>query len=217
MSKRDSTTPWNRSSESKRLRSIDEHRVNLSRQRCYEFEITIPQKSLLRIQVWDWDLASSNDKIAETNIDIENRWFSSHRATCGLPKRYDRSVKSSLLPHPPTFLLDSAGYNAWRDTKKPVIILNELCRTLKMNVPIYTADYRSLAIGDVRFDCPNECLEFVQSGKASELSYRKVPHESTEEYVRQNTALVALHSWPRKINSVRPILVSAEKNLRCCS
>ena len=66
---------------------------------------------------------------------------------------------------------------------------------------IYTADYRSLAIGDVRFDCPSECLEFVQTGKASELSYRKVPHESNDEYVRQNTALVALHSWPRKINS----------------
>ena len=52
--------------------------------RSYEFELTIPQKSLLRIQVWDWDLASSNDKIDETSVDIENRWFSSHRATCGL-------------------------------------------------------------------------------------------------------------------------------------
>ena len=67
--------------------------------RCYEFEMTIPQKSLVRIQVWDWDLASSNDKIAETSIDIENRWFSLHRATCGLPKRYDRFFI--------TFLLDS--------------------------------------------------------------------------------------------------------------
>lgn len=58
--------------------------------RSYEFEVTVPQKSLLRIQVWDWDLANVNDKIAETSIDIENRWFSCHRATCGLPKRYDR-------------------------------------------------------------------------------------------------------------------------------
>ena len=59
--------------------------------RSYEFELTIPQKSLPRIQVWDWDLASSNDKIDETSVDIENRWFSSHRATCGLLKRDDRS------------------------------------------------------------------------------------------------------------------------------
>lgn len=35
-------------------------------------------------------MTSSNDMIAETKLDIENRWFSSHRATCGLAKRYDR-------------------------------------------------------------------------------------------------------------------------------
>jgi hypothetical protein len=58
--------------------------------RSYEFEVTIPHRSLLRIQIWDWDLANTNDKIAETNIDIENRWLSCHRATCGLAKRYDR-------------------------------------------------------------------------------------------------------------------------------
>ena len=102
--------------------------------RSDELELTIPQKSLLRIQVWDWDLA-----------------------TC---------------------LVFSAGYNVWRDTKKPDVILNELSRTAKLNVPAYTSDYRSLAIGDVRFDCNPECLDFAHSGEAMELAYRKVPHES---------------------------------------
>jgi hypothetical protein len=64
--------------------------------RSYSFEVTIPQQSLLRVQLWDWDLASINDKIAETSIDIENRWFSCHRATCGLPSRYDRLIKYLL-------------------------------------------------------------------------------------------------------------------------
>ena len=99
-------------------------------------------------------------------------------------------------------MLFSAGYNAWRDTKKPGVILNELCRTAKLNVPVYTSDYQSLAIGDVRFDCDPECLDFAHSGKALELAYRKVPHESPQEYIRQNTALAALHGWGRKINAV---------------
>ena len=30
--------------------------------RSYECEVTIPQKSLLHIRVWDWDSASLNDK-----------------------------------------------------------------------------------------------------------------------------------------------------------
>jgi hypothetical protein len=38
-------------------------------------------------------MTSSNDMIAETKLDVENRWFSCHRATCGLPKRYDRLIK----------------------------------------------------------------------------------------------------------------------------
>ncbi len=61
--------------------------------RAYEFEVKFPIQSLLRVQIWDWDMTSSNDMIAETKIDIENRWFSCHRATCGLPKRYDRLIK----------------------------------------------------------------------------------------------------------------------------
>jgi len=46
------------------------------------------------IQLWDgdWDLASTNDKIAETTIDIENGWFSCHRSTFILAKRYDRLI-----------------------------------------------------------------------------------------------------------------------------
>ena len=65
--------------------------------RTYEFEVQLPIQSLLRIQLWDWDMASTNDLIAETKIDVENRWFSSHRATCGLPKRYDRFFSLSQL------------------------------------------------------------------------------------------------------------------------
>ena len=57
--------------------------------RCFEFEATFPQDSILTIQVYDWDLLGSDDLIGETKIDLENRFYSRHRATCGVATRYD--------------------------------------------------------------------------------------------------------------------------------
>ena len=151
--------------------------------------MTIPYRTLLRIQIWDWDMANFNDLIGETTIDIEDRWLSSHRATCGLPKRYD-----------------SAGYNAWRDTKTPVVILNELCQTAKRNLAVYTNDMCALTIGDIRFECDPECLEFLRHKTDEDLLYRKAHHEPAEEYLRQNTALAALHGWGQKIEPVSEFL-----------
>lgn len=57
--------------------------------KCFEIEATFPQDSMLSIQVLDWDLFGSDDLIGETKIDLENRFYSRHRATCGLPTRYE--------------------------------------------------------------------------------------------------------------------------------
>ena len=57
--------------------------------RCFEFEATFPQDSVLTVQVIDWDLLGSDDLIGETKIDLENRFYSRHRATCGIAARYD--------------------------------------------------------------------------------------------------------------------------------
>ena len=57
--------------------------------RCFEFEATFPQDSVLNVQVYDWDLLGSDDLIGETKIDLENRFYSRHRATSGLATRYD--------------------------------------------------------------------------------------------------------------------------------
>lgn len=59
------------------------------RSRCFEIEATFPQDSLLTVQVLDWDLVGTDDMIGETKIDLENRFYSRHRATCGLAKKYD--------------------------------------------------------------------------------------------------------------------------------
>ena len=72
-----------------------------------------------------------------------------------------------------------------------------------MNLPVYTNDMCSLAIGDVRFDCSPECIEFLRQKTDGDLLYRKAHHEPAEEYLRQNTALTALHGWGEKIEPVR--------------
>uniref|UniRef100_A0A8C7E6K3 C2 domain-containing protein n=1 Tax=Naja naja TaxID=35670 RepID=A0A8C7E6K3_NAJNA len=76
-------------------------------------------QSLLSVLIYDYDLIGSDDFIGETKIDLENRFYSRHRATCGLQSQYEIE-----------------GYNAWRDALKPTEILNKLCKDNKLNKPI---------------------------------------------------------------------------------
>lgn len=45
-------------------------------------------ESMLTVAVYDWDLVGTDDLIGETKIDLENRFYSKHRATCGIAKTY---------------------------------------------------------------------------------------------------------------------------------
>lgn len=125
------------------------------------------------------------------------------RAVC--PNATTGSLPSfSLVTH--TFDVTfhcSAGYNAWRDTKKPTTILDELCRTTTALAPVYNDSNETVRIGEQRFTCDPACVEFVNNAKSPTTTlHRKVHHESPIEYIQQNTALAALHAWGRKINSV---------------
>ncbi|XP_074657543.1 otoferlin-like [Tubulanus polymorphus] len=88
--------------------------------RCFQMEANFPMESKLNIQVYDWDLAGSNDLIGETDIDIENRFYTNHRARCGVSRKYE------------TF-----GYNMWRDPLKPTQILTKLCEEHGLEPPTY--------------------------------------------------------------------------------
>ena len=44
--------------------------------------------SILTVGVYDWDLVGSDDLIGETKVDLENRFYSRHRATCGLQEQF---------------------------------------------------------------------------------------------------------------------------------
>ena len=56
--------------------------------RCFEFEAVIPFDTTVRVAVMDWDMLSGDDLIGETFIDIENRFYSKHRPSCGIQKNY---------------------------------------------------------------------------------------------------------------------------------
>ncbi|XP_068602838.1 fer-1-like protein 6 [Brachionichthys hirsutus] len=88
--------------------------------RSFEMQATFPQDSLLSVLIYDYDMVGGDDLIGETRIDLENRFFSRHRPTCGLPTEYS---------------ID--GYNAWRDCLKPSDLLAKLCRENGLDEPAF--------------------------------------------------------------------------------
>ncbi|KAI4482752.1 hypothetical protein M0804_008605 [Polistes exclamans] len=100
--------------------------------RVFEMDATFPRDYMLSIQVWDHDATTTDDLIGETKIDIENRFYSRHRANCGLARTYE------------TF-----GYNAWRDREKPTQILDFLCKKNNLPIPVY--DREEVRIGKRKF------------------------------------------------------------------
>ena len=73
-------------------------------------------KMALHLQAWLPPFCSG-----ETRLDLENRFYSRHRATCGLATKYD-----------------PCGYNKWRDPMKPSQILAKLCKEGKIDGPHFS-------------------------------------------------------------------------------
>ncbi|MEQ2160181.1 hypothetical protein GOODEAATRI_030930, partial [Goodea atripinnis] len=55
-------------------------------------KVSFPLETELVITVMDHDLVGADDVIGETRIDLENRFYSRHRASCGLALYYDTLV-----------------------------------------------------------------------------------------------------------------------------
>lgn len=60
--------------------------------RVFELTVSFPLETELVITVMDHDLVGSDDVIGETRVDLENRFYSRHRASCGLALYYDTLV-----------------------------------------------------------------------------------------------------------------------------
>ncbi|XP_076249647.1 otoferlin isoform X2 [Calliopsis andreniformis] len=148
--------------------------------KCFEIEATFPQDSLLTIQVLDWDLVGADDMIGETKIDLENRFYSRHRATCGLAKRYDES-----------------GYNKWRDATKPTQILSKLCKEGKVDGPVYS--HGRVTIGRKTFSLSNEEMEFYVHTKGIEEHLALAVLHQWPAFPRIGCALIPEHVETRPL------------------
>ncbi|CAH1244828.1 DYSF [Branchiostoma lanceolatum] len=91
--------------------------------RMYEFTTRLPQDKDLHIAVYDKDVLSADDLIGQTTIDLEDRYLSRHRATCGLPRRYHRKT-----------------INCWRDSQQPEEILKQYSVRHGLPLPRFKGD-----------------------------------------------------------------------------
>uniref|UniRef100_A0A8C9VVM1 Fer-1-like protein 4 n=1 Tax=Scleropages formosus TaxID=113540 RepID=A0A8C9VVM1_SCLFO len=120
----------------------------------FELTLSFPLETELTLMVFDHDLVGSDDLIGETHIDLENRFYSRHRAGCGIALYYDKD-----------------GYNQWRDAKKPSAILAELCR--KNGIP--SPEYREAEVKVLNkiFKIPSdEDLDELDEHKALSVLHR---------------------------------------------
>ncbi|KAM8947023.1 fer-1-like protein 4 isoform 2-T2 [Pelodytes ibericus] len=137
----------------------------------FEISISFPVETELLIQVFDHDMVGSDDLIGETKLDLENRFYSNHRANCGLASQFD-----------------SDGYNKWRDAFKPTQILSSLCK--KHGLP--AAEYRreEVKVNNKIFKIPSEALPnepFLKDKNREE-------DETMEDY-DEHKALHVLQHW----------------------
>ncbi|KAK9306192.1 hypothetical protein QLX08_003081 [Tetragonisca angustula] len=107
--------------------------------RLFEIEATFPQDYMMIVQVWDYDATTADDLIGETKIDLENRFYSRHRATCGISKAYNEE-----------------GYDTWRDREKPKQILEQLCKRNNLPLPEYQDHYVKIGRKKFPFDQQTE-------------------------------------------------------------
>ncbi|EPY78283.1 otoferlin-like protein [Camelus ferus] len=133
-----------------------------------ELSISLPAEPELTVAMFDHDLVGSDDLIGETHIDLENRFYSHHRANCGLASQYD-----------------VGGYNAWRDAFRPSQILAGLCQRCGLPAPEYRARAVKAEKVSLSKDNSGEKMVFVGGGESKVVS--EVPEEAQ--------ALQVLRRW----------------------
>ncbi|XP_051271745.1 fer-1-like protein 4 [Dicentrarchus labrax] len=147
----------------------------------FEFTVSFPLETEMVIKVMDHDLIGADDEIGETRVDLENRFYSRHRASCGLALYYD-----------------TEGYNMWRDAKKPTTILAELCRKNGIQSPEYrTSEVKVL---NKIFKIPPDAVP-----EALLKKNQRSPEEEAE--MEQHAALSVLQRW-EEMNEFLPGAIS---------
>ncbi|XP_074640585.1 otoferlin-like isoform X2 [Tubulanus polymorphus] len=148
--------------------------------KCFEIEATFPMESMLTVQIYDWDLVGTDDLIGETKLDLENRFYSKHRATCGLARKYEIH-----------------GYNAWRDPNKPTQVLAKLCKDYKVDGPFYSPG--KVRVGNRVFTGPMELEDENGIVKATDEHLALAALNNWHEIPKVGTKLVPEHVETRAL------------------
>ncbi|XP_055005471.1 LOW QUALITY PROTEIN: otoferlin [Boleophthalmus pectinirostris] len=149
--------------------------------KSFDIEATFPMESMLTVSVYDWDLVGTDDLIGETKIDLENRFYSKYRATCGISSHYSLH-----------------GYNIWRDPMKPSQILARLCKEGKMEPPQYGPG-GTVQVGGRVFQAPTEIEDENGLKKQTEEHLALTVLNHWEEIPRVGCKLVPEHVETRAL------------------
>ncbi|KAK1901731.1 Fer-1-like protein 4, partial [Dissostichus eleginoides] len=135
----------------------------------FELTVSFPLETELVVTVMDHDLIGADDMIGETRVDLENRFYSRHRPSCGLARYYDTD-----------------GYNVWRDAKRPSAVLAELCSKNGILSPEYrTSEVKVL---NKIFKIPSDAIPEGLLKKN-----QRSPEEEAE--IEEHAALSVLQRW----------------------
>uniref|UniRef100_A0AAV2MM10 C2 domain-containing protein n=1 Tax=Knipowitschia caucasica TaxID=637954 RepID=A0AAV2MM10_KNICA len=135
----------------------------------FEFTVSFPLETELLVKILDHDLVGADDVIGETRLDLENRFYSRHRASCGLSLYYD-----------------TEGYNMWRDVKKPTTILNELCQNHNIPEPEFRTN--EVKVLNKIFKIPPDAIPEA-------LLKQNEPSEVQKAELEEHMALNVLRRW----------------------
>ncbi|KMY98500.1 uncharacterized protein Dsimw501_GD12956, isoform C [Drosophila simulans] len=147
--------------------------------RLFEMEATLPGDHMLQVMVYDHDKIK-DEVIGQTNIDLEDRWRTRHRATVGLANEYTKS-----------------GYNHWHDVKLPSEILIDLCQKRGIQAPYYygnVIEVDGMLFGDETLISKDEELQerlslavLKNMDKLPSFGYKLVPeHVETRSLCRDD-------------------------------
>ncbi|XP_072101066.1 fer-1-like protein 4 isoform X1 [Mobula birostris] len=139
----------------------------------FEMTVAFPVETELTVSIFDHDMVGKNDLIGETKLDLENRYYSRHRAQCGLPTQYDIE-----------------GYNAWRDCLKPTQILKKLCKDLQLPEPEYRPE--EVKVSNKIFKIP---IDLVPIGKIKKGEQPLLSEEQKALYVLNHWEDMPEHSF----------------------
>ncbi|XP_024595280.1 myoferlin isoform X1 [Neophocaena asiaeorientalis asiaeorientalis] len=146
--------------------------------RMYELSCYLPQEKDLKISVYDYDTFTSDEKVGETIIDLENRFLSRFGSHCGIPEQYCVS-----------------GVNTWRDQLKPTQLLQNVARFKGFPPPVLSEDGSRIRYGGQDYS-----LDEFEANKTLH-QHLGAPEERLALHILRTQGLVPEHVETRTLHS----------------